>query len=796
MLCICILLFASAFQGVQAPPAGASARALVEAAREQAWREEHHDEARALLDLALERTSWTTSTPAESAQLLRELADLAHHLGAVDAAREARARAYTTMASLRDPDHAELRELGRNIAWCCAQMGDLAQAEGWGRRALASCERATDATALELALTRRDLVLTLLEQGKGEAGRALLTTAIGELEADPEAQPELSALRIELGLAWNLVGERDRACDLFQDALENSEPWLLSATAPQLDEDEVAWQWAWIELALKVAHVLGWEEGMDLIERLGPLQSVEADAAREHLSDLRATLLTKLRQAPRGEPGGLDLFQVLADGYAHRLRGHTEGWYALAQGGRPALTLVRAAEIGRERLVAQLLERGVDPNVCIKEVFGWQSGEPATMIRAALPLAVSNGRIGVVRMLLARGADPDLRWTNGVTSLGLSTSATSGAEIARVLLDAGANPLVYYRERNDLALSDAARWSDLETFSLLLEATRVAGLNAADEQRIVAELRASDRDLRHVKLAALTFERASAIERAARLGPAAELRKLLEAGGAPRTEEARWQPIHWAAGPQGDDERLQILLEAGADPNGASEGGHTPLHAAAMAGSAARVELLLAAGADVGAADAEGRTPLHVAARHSGAQVVQLLLAAGADVTRAGWGKQTALDIARRRGEAEVLELLQAAWEARSWPTSAEEIELVDSSKDGASPGQFWIGEIEVRQDEGGRFVAEGNVWVSNPTVPLAFTIHWTFASEEVEVGRLVADVGAVRAFSYSAALPGAAPWEVSLVLRPDRQLALDQLDTWSIWGQEVRFAARVLRLR
>lgn len=233
------------------------------------------------------------------------------------------------------------------------------------------------------------------------------------------------------------------------------------------------------------------------------------------------------------------------------------------------------------------------------------------------------------------------------------------------------------------------------------------------------------------------------------------------------------------------------------DPNCASEGGHAPLHAAVLAGSVARVELLLAAGADPGAADAEGRTSLHLGARYSGAPVVRLLLEAGADVTRADRWRRTPLDIARRRGEPEVLECLQAAWEQRPWPKRAEEIELVDSRKGGASPGQLWIGEIGARQEESGRFIAEGNVWVNNPTVPLAFTIHWTFDGEVVDVGRLVADVGAVRAFGYSAALPGAAPGEVSVVLRPDRQLALEELDTWQIWGLEVALPpAKVPRSR
>lgn len=101
---------------------------------------------------------------------------------------------------------------------------------------------------------------------------------------------------------------------------------------------------------------------------------------------------------------------------------------------------------------------------------------------------------------------------------------------------------------------------------------------------------------------------------AARLGTAAEMRKLLEADAAAR--DARNQlgatPLHLAA-TNADSGPLKALIAAGADVNARDKEDNTPLHLAAYAGRSEAARLLLEAGAEVNAKSTGGRTPLSLA---------------------------------------------------------------------------------------------------------------------------------------------------------------------------------------
>ena len=66
-------------------------------------------------------------------------------------------------------------------------------------------------------------------------------------------------------------------------------------------------------------------------------------------------------------------------------------------------------------------------------------------------------------------------------------------------------------------------------------------------------------------------------------------------------------------GERGTLEAVQTLVELGADVNAASRGS-TALHIAASAGHVPAMQVLTTAGADVNAADGRGSTPLHNAA--------------------------------------------------------------------------------------------------------------------------------------------------------------------------------------
>lgn len=88
---------------------------------------------------------------------------------------------------------------------------------------------------------------------------------------------------------------------------------------------------------------------------------------------------------------------------------------------------VQAARTGDNEALKTDLVKGVSPN---------ESGSDNIPM---LLLAVGNGHLSTVKLLLQYGADPDRRAPDGTTAL--SMAALSGrADIATALLDAGADP--------------------------------------------------------------------------------------------------------------------------------------------------------------------------------------------------------------------------------------------------------------------------------------------------------------------------------------------------------------------
>jgi ankyrin repeat protein len=110
----------------------------------------------------------------------------------------------------------------------------------------------------------------------------------------------------------------------------------------------------------------------------------------------------------------------------------------------------------------------------------------------------------------------------------------------------------------------------------------------------------------------------------------------------------------------GDPDVTTVLLANGADVNAAAWDGRTPLHIATTWGNADVTAVLLANGADVNMAASDGRTPLHIGAAWGGLAVTALLLANGADVNAAASDGCTPLHIAATKGRTDVTALLLA----------------------------------------------------------------------------------------------------------------------------------------
>jgi len=125
-------------------------------------------------------------------------------------------------------------------------------------------------------------------------------------------------------------------------------------------------------------------------------------------------------------------------------------------------------------------------------------------------------------------------------------------------------------------------------------------------------------------------------------------------------------PLHLAAH-RGDLGMCELLIGRGAEVNSKMPADmalwtynarQTLLHHAVCSGNARLVEFLIGHGAEVDAADSENETPLYLAAEHRDQPIVEILLSHGADPKRKNSAGQTPTSIAVHNGSKEIVKLL------------------------------------------------------------------------------------------------------------------------------------------
>jgi len=235
--------------------------------------------------------------------------------------------------------------------------------------------------------------------------------------------------------------------------------------------------------------------------------------------------------------------------------------------------LAMAAAHGRVKVVALLLERGVDPN---EQYYG----------RLPLHDAAEAGHVEVVQKLLAHGADPKLTNAEGFTALRLGSRAGC-AETVRVLLNAGA-PVDVAASDGSTALHSASWSGCVECVELLL----AAGADPNGQTELGRT---------PLRIAAQNTGRTDVI--AALVAAGADVSLADQYGDT---------PLH-AALNYGHKNAARLLLEYGAAVDARNHDGWTPLHLAAASGDIAIAKLLVARGANVNTRDNKGRTPTELA---------------------------------------------------------------------------------------------------------------------------------------------------------------------------------------
>ncbi|HTL01497.1 MAG TPA: ankyrin repeat domain-containing protein [Vicinamibacterales bacterium] len=266
--------------------------------------------------------------------------------------------------------------------------------------------------------------------------------------------------------------------------------------------------------------------------------------------------------------------------------------------------LMYAAWVGSADAMKVLLDRGADPNIANS------SGSTALMMSVT--------ELPKVQLLIARGANVNLASTRGRTALLLAAMSDRSSEIVRALIAAGADPKAADQGATTPLIA-AAMGNDTETIRLLLAS-------------------AGDVNTRNIPFGQ------TALIYAASNGNTAAVRLLLAKGADVN-----------AVGGDGSFQQVK----AGT----IGIGKLTPLLMATPHGSAELVKTLLDAGANVTSRDVRGMTPLTLAvtADHADPLVIQALIDKGADVNAKDPAGETVLDWARKAGNTPAVAMLKRA---------------------------------------------------------------------------------------------------------------------------------------
>ena len=322
-------------------------------------------------------------------------------------------------------------------------------------------------------------------------------------------------------------------------------------------------------------------------------------------------------------------------------RGDGDMARALLAGGA-ALTIDVAAAMGD----AAEVERILDAIPSAVHDLGDQAGRP-------MGQAARRGHLHVIRALLARGVDPNLREGRDAPqgSALWHTAQRGDRDIARLLLAAGADP------NASIESSSTATWMAKPPELRRLFEEHGGCVDASGhllDGNVQAVLAMADADPIEVSTSGcggiLTMVVMS--QRRDILQP------LLDRGIQVPEVVTGCRTYLWKT-----PDMTRVLLEHGMDPNLPNWQWVTPLHDICNRDGRGRpdpnrhelLDLFLEFGADINTLDEEYRaTPLGWAARNGLQDMVELLLARGADPTLAGEPWARPVEWARRRGHAEI----------------------------------------------------------------------------------------------------------------------------------------------
>ncbi len=306
-----------------------------------------------------------------------------------------------------------------------------------------------------------------------------------------------------------------------------------------------------------------------------------------------------------------------------------------------------AAHTGNLERVRELLDE--DPSLANRnsEYSSYYLGSGS-----ALKNAAAGGHVEIIKLLLERGADPNLPEEHiAPQGHALYSAVYHGYyEIARLLLEYGAHPNAEVESSAD-TLSRAIANSDQPMIDLLCSYGAARGLNLlaySGDVRTAAAIFAVNPAL---------AESPEALMSAAAQGHDPFVRLMLRYN--PRLPE-RIDGLWFGSGPKTRD-FAELLFAHGMNPSHRDWLGVTPLHEFARKGDVENAALYIAHGADLHARDEDiCSTPLAWAAKFGKMAMVELLLSHGAKPNLPDdpqWA--TPLTWATRRGHTDIADLLR-----------------------------------------------------------------------------------------------------------------------------------------
>ena len=275
-----------------------------------------------------------------------------------------------------------------------------------------------------------------------------------------------------------------------------------------------------------------------------------------------------------------------------------------------------ALSLGWAELLRKLLDRGAEDVTGVNE-----KGETALHMLSAYAGEV-------IRGVLEKGVDPNVRDNGGDTVLHLVAKRRDAVSVVKILLEFGVDVGVLNHERRN-ALHVAAFYNNAKLVLLLKE--RGLDVNAADcEGNTALHLAASRRsddvvrcllELEEVQIYARNRDGMTPLEKA--LSGNSRVRRVK---GGQRADSESAVTVHVGVG---DPVLLRLLLKAGVDVDAKDPEGRSAFHTAILENDRKSLQILLDHGADVTVENRNGHTPAKLAAMRGKYDMVTMLVRYG-----------------------------------------------------------------------------------------------------------------------------------------------------------------------